>query len=115
MSEIAPSNDNIDQVYEQIRKILGQARKRAWKAVNAAMATAYWEIGRAIVLEEQRGTMRAEYGKQVIAELSRRLSAEFGKGFGRAHLWDMRAFYLAYPDLRVPIQTVPAHGRGTGH
>ena len=98
MSDIAPLNGNLDRVYEEVRQILVQARIQAWQTVNTAMVTAYWEIGRAIVPEEQRGAARAEYGKRVITELSRRLSVEFGKGFGRSILWDVRAFYLTFAE-----------------
>lgn len=52
-----------------------------------------------IVEEKQRGAARAEYGKQLIEELSRRLSAEFGKVFDRSNLWNMRAFYQTFPIL----------------
>jgi predicted nuclease of restriction endonuclease-like (RecB) superfamily len=99
MGEIAPSGENVDRVYQQVRNILHSARARAWQAVNHAMVTAYWEVGRAIVEEEQRGTSRAGYGRHLIEALSRHLSTEFGKGFDRSNLWNMRAFYLAYPIL----------------
>jgi hypothetical protein len=93
------SPDNLDQVYERIRSVLAEARNRAYRAINSAMVGAYWEIGRTIVEEEQRGAQRAEYGKQIIASLSERLRSDFGKGFDRSNLWNMRAFFLAYPKL----------------
>jgi predicted nuclease of restriction endonuclease-like (RecB) superfamily len=63
------------------------------------MVVAYWEVGRVIVEEEQRGAARAEYGKQLIEGLSARLTTEFGRGFDRSNLWNMRAFYLSFPKL----------------
>src|SRR5205823_5529667 len=101
MDEMVPAGSNLDAVYAQVRQILSEARTRAWQAVNTAMVTAYWEVGRTIVEEEQRGKSRAEYGKQLIEELSRRLSAELGRGFSRANLWDMRSFYQAFPILQT--------------
>lgn len=86
-------------VYRRIRDVLTQARTRAWRAVNAEMVAAYWQIGRIIVEEEQRGEARAEYGKRLIADLSAKLSSEFGKGFDKSNLWNMRAFYLSYPKI----------------
>ena len=65
--------------------------------INAAMVAAYWEIGRVIIEEEQKGQQRAEYGKGLLVELSRRLTADFGKGFDRTNLQQMRIFFLAYP------------------
>jgi predicted nuclease of restriction endonuclease-like (RecB) superfamily len=101
MSDLVPVPSDLDAVYSQVKQILDQARHRAWQAVNTAMVTAYWEVGRTIVEEEQRGKSRAEYGRHLIEELSRRLSAEFGKGFGRSLLSDMRSFYQAYPILHA--------------
>jgi predicted nuclease of restriction endonuclease-like (RecB) superfamily len=60
------------------------------------MVQAYWEIGRRIV-EEQGGAERAEYGAALIAELSKRLTEDFGKGFTVTNLKYMRQFYLAFP------------------
>jgi len=59
----------------------------------------YWEIGRLIVEEEQKGKARAEYGKRLIRELSKQLSDEFGKGFDKSNLWNMRSFYLCFPKV----------------
>ena len=98
MSEMT-SPDNLDRVYDHIRSVLTEARNRAYQAINSAMVAAYWEIGRVIVEEEQQGAQRAEYGKQIIASLSERLRCDFGKGFDRSNLWNMRAFFLAYPKL----------------
>jgi predicted nuclease of restriction endonuclease-like (RecB) superfamily len=85
----------------RIRAILSAARNQAMQAVNAAMVHAYWEIGREIVEEEQRGKDRAEFGQQLIAELSRRLTDEFGRGFTANNLWYMRQFYLTFPILHA--------------
>jgi predicted nuclease of restriction endonuclease-like (RecB) superfamily len=73
------------------------------RVVNATMTAVYWSIGRRIVREEQGGTQRAEYGEELIEQLAGRLTARFGRGFGRANLWQMRAFYLAYAAI---LQTV---------
>ena len=97
MSEILPAASGFQQTYERIRAILSEARGRAYRAINTAMVAAYWEIGRVIVEEEQKGQQRAEYGKGLLVELSHRLNAEFGRGFDRTNLQQMRAFYLAYP------------------
>jgi hypothetical protein len=76
--------------------VLDEARAHAWQAINTAMVAAYWEIGRTIVEEELQGRSRAQYGVQLVKELSRLLTEEFGKGFDRSNLFHMKAFYLAY-------------------
>lgn len=90
--EIEPS------FFEDIRQMLRQARQKAYSAVNSAMVEAYWNIGRRIVEEEQKGQERAGYGEGLIKELSKQLIAEFGKGFSVANLRNFRQFYLTFPD-----------------
>ncbi len=60
------------------------------------MVEAYWKIGRRIVEEEQLGKERAEYGKEIIKNLSEELTKEFGKGFSRRTLWEMRKLYIFF-------------------
>lgn len=82
--------------YNKVVNVLKQARANVVKAVNSTMVITYFEIGRMIVEEEQAGEERAEYGKQLLFELSKYLSVEFGKGFSVTNLKQMRRFYLTY-------------------
>ncbi len=82
----------------RVVSILEQARRNVVRSVNSEMVTAYWEIGREIVEEIQRGEGRAEYGKTVIENLSLRLNEHFGKGFSMANLSLFRQFYIAFED-----------------
>ena len=84
----------------EIKAILTEARLQAYKAINTAMVEAYWKIGQRIVLEEQNGKERAEYGKEIIKSLSVALTAEFGKGFSKRSLWEMRQFYILFSDYQ---------------
>jgi predicted nuclease of restriction endonuclease-like (RecB) superfamily len=90
---------SIESIYSRVREILETARSSAYRAVNFAMVQAYWHIGREIVEEEQKGKARADYGKQLINELSIRLTADFVKGFDPSNIWHMRSFYLSFPIL----------------
>ena len=85
--------------YESIRAILSEARKKAYANVNHIMVEAYWRIGQRIVEEEQAGKERADYGRFLIRELSRRLGDEFGRGFSVANLKNFRQFYLTFPEF----------------
>lgn len=82
--------------FNDIHQIIEQARQKAYSAVNFAMVEAYWHIGKRIVVEEQKGKRRAEYGKRLIKELSEQLINEFGKGFSEANVWNFRQFYLLF-------------------
>lgn len=83
-------------IYNNIRETLEEARRKTRVAVNEAMVTAYWEIGRQIV--EAQGE-RAEYGKRLMRYLSERLTEEYGRGFTERNLQAIRQFYLAF---RIP-------------
>ncbi len=90
--------DALTSFHADIKNILEQARSKARSAVNAAMVEAYWLIGQRIVEEEQRGQHKAEYGTRLIEALSTALTADFGKGFSYANLYNCRQFYLTFPD-----------------
>ena len=82
--------------YNKIYDLLKEARRSVVQIVNKTMVYTYFEIGRMIVEEEQNGKVRAEYGKHLLEELSKRLKSEFGKGFSVDNLENMRKFYIAY-------------------
>lgn len=84
-------------LYAAIVEVIHQARQQVKQTVNQQMVQAYWHIGRLIIEQEQQGSQRAEYGKQQLAQLSRRLQEDFGKGFDVTNLRNMRRFYLAFP------------------
>ena len=83
----------------EIKDIITRTRQKAYSAINTAMIEAYWLIGRRIVEEEQGGTSRAEYGKQILKELSAELTKEFGKGFSVGSLYYYRQFYTTFPEI----------------
>lgn len=85
----------------EIKTILAQARQKAYSAINSAMVEAYWNIGKRIVEEEQNGSDRAEYGKQIIETISKELTEEFGNGFGPRTVRSFRQFYLTFPEIEI--------------
>ena len=90
--------ENIHQdVYNNIKQLMDQARNRVSREVNNILIQTYWEIGRIIVEDEQGNLERAEYGKKLITDLSKRLTKEYGKGFSKSNLFNMRNFYLTFP------------------
>jgi len=97
---ISPLGDG--SIFDRVVSILEQARGNVVRAVNSNMVWAYWLIGREIVEEVQGGEERAEYGKQVIIELSVRLNERYGKGFSEENLQLFRRLYLAY-NKRITI------------
>jgi len=92
---------------DDILKIIRTGQSAAYNAVNSAMIETYWNIGKRIVEEEQHGFARAEYGKQIIAALSEKLTTEFGKGYTGRNLRNFRQFYLCFPNLEIWHACVP--------
>lgn len=86
---------------DDVKQIINVGRQNAYTAVNAAMVSTYWNIGRRIVEEEQHGNERAEYGKELIKMLSVELTHEFGNGFSERYLRAFRQFYLAIPNYEI--------------
>ena len=86
-----------DEFYTSIREILQTARDTVYKKVNFVMVEAYWNIGKQIVQEEQSGENRAKYGSNLIKNLSKQLTKDFGKGFSQRNIRNMRQFYISFP------------------
>ena len=85
-----------DNFFDKVLDILKNARKHAKMALNISMVYSYYEVGRMIIEEEQNGEQRAEYGKAILKELSKRLTESLGKGFSVENLKLMRRFYVVY-------------------
>ena len=96
----APHNE----FYQSVAEILRTARANAYRTINFTMVEAYWNVGRMIVEEEQKGKERAEYGTFIIRNLSIRLSEEFGKGFAEQSLRNMRQFFLCF-EIRSALRS----------
>lgn len=98
MSKLKLNQDkDKEALFLQIKAILDEARSKISRTVNSTTVQAYWNVGKYIVENEQQGTQRAEYGKNVIKDLSKRLTIEYGNGFNISNLKYMRQFYLCFP------------------
>lgn len=97
---IQPIDQDIKLVVHEIGDLLTAARNNVARQVNNELLSTYWNIGRIIAEYEQTVPERADYGKQTLKELSKALTAEFGKGFSRANLYNMRQFYLSYEKVQ---------------
>jgi predicted nuclease of restriction endonuclease-like (RecB) superfamily len=83
-------------LYKFSRELILNSRKIVYQTANFQMVETYWRIGEKIV-EEQGGAERAKYGDGLIADVSKKLTAEFGNGFTVRNLRAMRQFYLQFP------------------
>ena len=96
--QLLPSTGNLTA---DIKAILTEARSVTVRAINTTMVSAYWLIGKRIVVEEQKGSDKAAYGEGLLKKLSKELTAEFGNGFSYANLYNMRQFYMTYSNSEI--------------
>lgn len=87
-------------VLDELRQLIGEAQRTAVAAVNVTLTMLYWRVGRRI-REEVLRQERAEYGEQIVATLSRQLSAEYGRGFAQKNVHRMVQFAEAFPDETI--------------
>ncbi len=118
-----------DSILTEVAGLIEDARSAVARTVNTTMTTLYWLIGRRIIESEQGGKVRAGYGEELVERLSADLTARYGRGFSIRNLWNMKAFYLAWPEapeLEIPqkpsaeseavniLQTASAESATTG-
>ncbi|HRE79018.1 MAG TPA: PDDEXK nuclease domain-containing protein [Flavobacterium sp.] len=88
-------------LFQQVVALVKNAQQQVIRTINSTMVYTYFEIGRMIVEEEQNGKERAAYGKQVLKELSKELTKEFGRGFSVDNLQNMRKLYFVYSNYET--------------
>ena len=96
-------NTGYQVLVEQIEAIAKAAKQKAYKAIDTTLVEMNWHIGKYIVEYEQQGKSRAEYGSQLIPQLSRDLTLRLGKGFSRSNLANMRLLYLRFPIFQAVL------------
>lgn len=89
---------------KNISETYTNGKVKALNAVNTLLVETYWKIGQHIVEFEQGGNAKAEYGVQLLEQLSKDLSIEFGKGFSLSNIHRFRQFYISYPILATLSQ-----------
>lgn len=86
----------MNQLSEQILKLIVSSRNRIVGAVNFEMLATYFEIGKLLIIEKQQGAKRADYGDNTLINVSKYLTEKLGRGFSVQNLERMRNFYLLY-------------------
>ncbi|MGE4169854.1 MAG: YhcG family protein [Candidatus Margulisiibacteriota bacterium] len=100
------SKENSYPLFTQIRDLITHARTRVASTINQELVALYWAIGQHI-RQDILNSDRAEYGKQVIATLSQRLTEEFGKGWSERQLHYCLKFADIFPEKQI-LNTVCA-------
>lgn len=98
---LSVQNNDYAQLVSQISNLWGEARTHAISAVNTSLLMANWHTGQYIVEFEQKGQIKAEYGKQLLTNLAKDLTHRLGKGYSRSNLFNMRLFYIHFPKIQT--------------
>jgi len=100
MSKLAPKPKAPENLVQDLRQLITDARGHAATVVNSTLTLLYWKVGERIrrdVLQNER----ARYGEQILATLSQELIAEFGRGFDATNLTRMMKFAESFPEQEI--------------
>ena len=95
-TELMDTEDEL-KFYKDVHAILDEAKSKTYEAANNIMTYAYWNVGKRIIEQEQKGNRKAKYGSYLIKRLSQELSDEYGTGFSVANIRNCRQLYLTFP------------------
>ena len=95
-TELMDTEDEL-QFYQDIHAILDDEKSKTYETANNIMTYAYWNVGKRIIEQEQKGNRKAKYGSYLIKRLSQELSDEYGTGFSVANIRNCRQLYLTFP------------------
>ena len=100
----------VDALYGKITSHIDDARENVQRTVDVEMIKAYWLIGRDIIQEEQSGELRAEYGRSILKQLSKKLQQRYKRGFSVQTLEKARKFYVLYQQDTIGGKSPTASG-----
>ena len=94
------SQVNETALLEDLHSLILSARQRISVVANSTTTLLYWHLGQRL-LKENLQNQRAAYGKQILATVSRELTAEFGRGFSYATVNRAIQFSELFPDPEI--------------
>ena len=100
LEEVKNNDILINDMYNQISDIITNNKNKMIYQINNTLVENNFMIGKIIVENEQNGNMRAEYGKDILNKLSKKLTNKFGSGYSRSGLQNMRLFYDKYKNCQ---------------
>ena len=100
IEKVKNNDELINDMYNQISDIITNNKTKMIYQINSTLVETNFMIGKVIVENEQNGNIRAEYGKDILNKLSRKLTNKFGSGFSRSGLQNMRLFYNKYKNCQ---------------
>ena len=93
--------NHASEIVCQVEAVIAQARQNAAVAGNHELLRSYWQIGKLIAGMGQAHGDRQLPERTLTLWLSKILAKEFGKGFSRRGLVNMKRFYENYASGRM--------------
>ncbi|MEG1995228.1 MAG: PDDEXK nuclease domain-containing protein [Bacilli bacterium] len=90
----------INELFNEIEQIIIKNKTKMIYQINDTLVNTYFTIGKIIIEKEQKGNIYAEYGKEILLKLSKKLTTKYGTGFSRSNLQNMRLFYNKYQNCQ---------------
>lgn len=97
MPEELMNGTDVETIFSDISTMIYDAKNEVMMRVNTSVITLYWNIGKKLSEEVLQGK-KADYGKNIIGDLSERLTSEYGKGFEKSSVFKMVKFYQAFAE-----------------
>lgn len=98
---LEPQDRIVNDLYKKVEKIITETKNKMIYQINSTLVNTNFLIGKVIVENEQNGNIRAEYGKQILLKLSKKLTKKYGTGFSLSGLYNMRLFYNRYKKFQT--------------
>jgi len=110
MSNIEKKDGNYDILIGNIVNTVNSAKSKIIRNVNSTMLETYWNIGKYIIEYEQNGKIKAEYGLNLLKDISKDLTLKLGRGYSKSNIYNMRRLYEYYPKFQaVPGKLTWSH------
>ncbi len=93
-------------LFSDIKSLIEQGKQQIAVTVNSAMAMLYWQIGKRIVNELQNKDRSEIYGKEIVANLCRDLSNEYGSEFSEKNIRRMMQFFNTFPEEKIVVSVI---------
>ena len=97
MADELMTSEEVERLYVDISTMIHSAKHEVRKQMNDSIISLYWNIGRKLSDNVLQGE-KAAYGKNIVGELSERLTIEYGKGFEKSSVFKMIKFYQEFGD-----------------
>lgn len=103
MEKIITKENVLNDLYQEISEVIINNKNKMVYQINNTLVETNFIIGKIIIENEQKGKIRAEYGKEILPKLSKKLTNRFGSGYSRSGLYNMRLFYEKYKKFQPMV------------